>query len=127
MFHFYFLSNYTVRISFSLSANTLSWIESNLKHAKENNIEVIASSHHNLITHNELFESNYTLYNASALKELYAKYDVKLNSDGTANVTEIWDIAIEDTNTLYERAQKEFSLGIIDKEEYLKITRNLPR
>lgn len=29
-------------------------------------------------------------------------YKVKLNSDGTANVTETWDIAIEDTNTLFK-------------------------
>lgn len=29
-------------------------------------------------------------------------YKVKLNSDGTANVTEIWDISIEDTNTLFK-------------------------
>ena len=30
------------------------------------------------------------------------KYDVTLNSDGTANVTETWNIAIEDTNTLFK-------------------------
>ena len=29
-------------------------------------------------------------------------YKVKLNSDGTANVTETWDISIEDTNTLFK-------------------------
>ena len=29
-------------------------------------------------------------------------YKVTLNSDGTANVTEIWDISIEDTNTLFK-------------------------
>ena len=29
-------------------------------------------------------------------------YDVMLNTDGSANVTEIWDISIEDTNTLFK-------------------------
>ena len=29
-------------------------------------------------------------------------YDVTLNSDGTAYVTETWDIDIEDTNTLFK-------------------------
>ena len=85
------LSEFNQEVDFNvvggeLSTNTLSWIESNLKYAKENNIEVIAASHHNLITHNELFESNYTLYNASALKELYAKYDVKLNFSGHLHI-----------------------------------------
>ena len=103
------LSEFNQEVDFNvvggeLSANTLSWIESNLKHAKENNIEVIASSHHNLITHNELFESNYSLYNASALKELYAKYDVKLNFSGhlhiqniqkeTINEKDIYDVSM---------------------------------
>lgn len=30
------------------------------------------------------------------------EYDVTLNSDGSANITEYWDIEIEDTNTLFK-------------------------
>lgn len=43
------------------------------------------------------------------------KYNVKLNSDGSANVTETWDIAIEDTNTLFKTFE-------IDKTKYSGIT-----
>lgn len=42
-------------------------------------------------------------------------YDVQLNSDGSADVTEIWDIYIENTNTLF----KTFD---IDKSKYKEIT-----
>lgn len=103
------LSEFNQEVDFNvtggeLSEATLSWIESNLKYAKENNIEVISASHHNLITHNELFESNYTLFNATKLKELYSKYDVKVNFSGhlhiqnikkeTVNEKDIYDIAM---------------------------------
>lgn len=36
-------------------------------------------------------------------------YNVTLNSDGTANVTETWDISIEDTNTLFKTFQLDSS------------------
>ena len=39
---------------------------------------------------------------ASDLELRNLNYDVTLNSDGTANVTETWDISIEDTNTLFK-------------------------
>ena len=42
-------------------------------------------------------------------------YDVTLNSDGTANVKESWDISIEDTNTLFKTFE-------IDKTKYSGIT-----
>ena len=50
--------------------------------------------------------------------DLYLKnltYNVKLNSDGTADVTEIWDIDIEDTNTLFKTFK-------IDTSKYKNIT-----
>ena len=50
--------------------------------------------------------------------DLYLKnlnYDVTLNSDGTAFVTETWDIDIEDTNTLFKTFE-------IDKTKYSEIT-----
>lgn len=43
--------------------DTLSWIEENLIYAKNNNISVTTFMHHNLLVHNELFKSSYTLYN----------------------------------------------------------------
>ena len=42
-------------------------------------------------------------------------YNVTLNSDGTANVKESWDISIEDTNTLFKTFE-------IDKTKYSGIT-----
>ena len=42
-------------------------------------------------------------------------YDVTLNSDGTANVKEQWDIEIKDTNTLFKTFE-------IDKTKYSGIT-----
>ena len=76
------LSEFNQEVDFNvtggeLSEATLSWVESNLKYAKENNIEVISASHHNLITHNELFESNYTLFNATKLSFSASLYSFK--------------------------------------------------
>lgn len=42
-------------------------------------------------------------------------YNVTLNYDGSANVTETWDIEIEDTNTLFKTFE-------IDKTKYSEIT-----
>lgn len=42
-------------------------------------------------------------------------YDVKLNSDGTADVIEIWKISIEDTNTLFKTFE-------VDTSKYKEIT-----
>ena len=54
-------------------------------------------------------KSNASLY----LNEL--NFDAKINSDGSMNVTETWDIDIKDTNTLY----KTFN---IDYNKYSEIT-----
>ena len=42
-------------------------------------------------------------------------YDVKLNSDGTADITENWKISIEDTNTLFKTFE-------VDSSKYKEIT-----
>lgn len=52
---------------------------------------------------------------ASDLELRNLHYDVTLNSDGTANVTETWDISIEDTNTLFKTFE-------IDETKYSGIT-----
>lgn len=43
------------------------------------------------------------------------EFDVEINSDGSMDVTEIWDINIEETNTLYKSFKK-------DNSKYSKIT-----
>ena len=68
---------------------TLIWLEENLKYAKENGISVVAFSHHNLLVHNELFKSSYTVTNYELLLELYRKYNVNLNFSGHLHIQSI--------------------------------------
>lgn len=58
--------------------------------------------------------SNNAVY-AGDLELNSLNYNVTLNSNGTANVQEIWDISIEDTNTLFKTFE-------IDKTKYSGIT-----
>ena len=62
-----------------------------------------------------LFIIWHTTVYAGDLELRNLKYNVKLNSDGSANVTETWGIAIEDTNTLFKTFE-------IDKTKYSGIT-----
>lgn len=75
-----------------LDNNTLAWIEENLKYAKENSINVISATHHNLAVHNIMFESSYTLDNADELLELYNKYGVKFNFSGHLHIQSIKEV-----------------------------------
>lgn len=45
----------------------------------------------------------------------HLEFDIKLNSDGSMNVTEIWNIKIEDTNTLFKTFKT-------DSKKYSEIT-----
>ena len=72
-----------------LNNNTLNWIEEMLKYAKENDLRVISFSHHNLLIHNELFNTGYVIDNANELVDLYKKYDVKLNLSGHMHIQHI--------------------------------------
>lgn len=58
------------------------------------------------LCNNKVYAGNLELKNLN--------YDVKLNEDGTANVTEIWDISIKNTNTLFKTFE-------IDTSKYTKI------
>lgn len=60
-----------------------------------------------LLWHTHVYAGDLELRNLS--------YDVLLNTDGSANVTETWDIAIEDTNTLFKTFE-------IDSTKYSGIT-----
>lgn len=53
--------------------------------------------------------------NASGLRLKKLNYDVELNADGSADVTETWNISIEDTNTLFKTFE-------VDKTKYKEIT-----
>lgn len=69
--------------------DTLSWIEENLIYAKKNNISVTTFMHHNLLIHNELFKSSYTLYNYEQVLSLLNKYNVKINFSGHLHIQSI--------------------------------------
>ncbi len=60
-----------------------------------------------IIWHTHVYAGELELKNLS--------YDVTLNADGSANVTETWDISIEDTNTLFKTFE-------IDSSKYSGIT-----
>ena len=73
----------------SIYENTYKWMEENLRYAKENGIEVISVSHHNLLVHNKLFKLSYTLFNNEEIIDLLTKYDVKLNMAGHLHIQSI--------------------------------------
>lgn len=100
------LSRYNYDIDYSLIGgaiedSTILWLENNLKYAKENNISVISFSHHNLLSHNDLFTSTYTIQNSEEIIDLYAKYDVKLNFSGHLHIQSIKETN-KDDKTIYD-------------------------
>ena len=72
-----------------IEANTLSWLKEKLTIAKQNNIKVISATHHNLLVHNELFKTSYTIYNYKELLSIYKEYDVKVNFSGHLHIQSI--------------------------------------
>lgn len=79
-----------------IDESTYSWLESNLQFALNNNIEVISATHHNLMIHNELFASNYTLNNFEDILDLFSKYKVKLNFSGHLHIQSIKNKVVND-------------------------------
>lgn len=87
----------------NLEESTLKWIEDNLKHAKENNKNVVSFMHHNLLMHSKLFNDGYTLYNNEKLLNLFEKYDVSLNISGHLHIQHIEQTKVND-KTIYDIA-----------------------
>lgn len=86
-------------ISGFIEESTMNWIKEKLSYAKANNIEVISTMHHNLLVHNELFASNYTLYNYQELLSIYKEYNVKINFSGHLHIQ-----SIRNQNGIYDIA-----------------------
>ena len=78
-------------VSGNINEDTYKWMEENLKYAYQNNIEVISVSHHNLLVHNHLFKTSYTLFNNEEVINLFTKYDVKMNFSGHLHIQSIKD------------------------------------
>lgn len=77
---------------------TMTWLENNLKYAKENNISVISFTHHNLLVHNELFKSRYTITNYEEVLALYSRYNVNLNFSGHLHIQSIKNTRVNGLN-----------------------------
>lgn len=60
----------------------LAWLEEQLIAATEKGLRPIIFMHHNLYAHNPAVDKNYVLDNADQLRNLCAKYDVKLAFSG---------------------------------------------
>lgn len=69
--------------------STFDWVTSILNEAKEKNIDVISFSHHNMLIHNDMFASDYTIGNYYDVINLFKEYDVKLNFSGHLHIQSI--------------------------------------
>ena len=74
-----------------ISDQTFSWIEEILKDAKEQDIQVLAVSHQNLLAHNPYFTEGFLIHRAQELEALYEKYDVMANLSGHIHIQHIQD------------------------------------
>lgn len=63
-------------------SKTFDWIEEKAQEAKEKNIQIISTSHHNIIQQNPIFESDYTLLNTLKLLRIFDEYDIRVNFSG---------------------------------------------
>ena len=74
-----------------ISDQTFSWIEEILKDAKEQDIQVLAVSHQNLLAHNPYFTEGFLIHRAQELEAFYEKYDVLANLSGHIHIQHIED------------------------------------
>lgn len=65
-----------------INKDQLNWIENQLKMTSKNNLRPIIFMHHNLYAHNPAVNKGYVLDNASELRRLCARYNVKLVFSG---------------------------------------------
>lgn len=120
----------------TVKEETVSWMESVLQKAKEQNIQVISISHQNLLSHSTFMSDGFVMNNCRTVKELLKKYDVSLHLSGhshlqnTAQEDGITDICMEsisvaplrystlDINADGQWHYEKKSLGIDQKEAY---------
>ena len=82
-----------------ISDQTFSWIEEILKDAKEQDIQVLAVSHQNLLAHNPYFTEGFLIHRAQELEALYEKYDVMANLRGHIHIQHIKDSGLPEILT----------------------------
>ena len=72
-----------------ISEDTLLWIDDQLDYADKHNMRVIAVGHHNLYTHNYLYDFGYRINNAEKIIDLFNKHNVKLYLSGHMHIQDI--------------------------------------
>ena len=75
----------------SISPETLSWAEAQLKAARKAGARVLGVSHQSLLEHNAVFTSGFTAQNGDALAALYEKYGVFCNLCGHLHIQHIME------------------------------------
>lgn len=83
----------------ALRTETFDWIEEIGKIAKEKGVELISSTHHNIIKHNEFFDSSYTCLNTLKIQRIFDEQNIRINLSGHIHAQTI--------------AQKELGNGLI--------------
>lgn len=66
----------------AIGKEQLKWIEGQLKYASQNNLRPIIFMHHNLYAHNPAVDRGYVLDDATELRRLCSRYNVKLAFSG---------------------------------------------
>lgn len=69
-----------------ISDKTLTWVERTLQEAREKNVQVLAVSHQNILSHNPHFREGFVIDKANELEVLYRKYGVLANVSGHIHI-----------------------------------------
>jgi 3',5'-cyclic AMP phosphodiesterase CpdA len=77
------------RLDGEIKTGTLEWIKKCSQLAKENNAQLIAVMHHNLINHSEAFREGYTINNSKEVLELFESCGIKLALSGHTHIQDI--------------------------------------
>ncbi|MGN1294810.1 MAG: metallophosphoesterase family protein [Bacilli bacterium] len=68
---------------------SLPWLEDKFLEAKEKGKKIITFSHHSIVSHNELYNTNFLIANYEKAQELFNKYNVKVNFSGHLHIQHI--------------------------------------
>lgn len=88
-----------------LKMETFTWLEQNLKCAKEQGISVYVAGHYNLAYHNQLFRKGFTMRNHGQISKLLHNYGVQLFFSGHMHMqhmsveNDVMDIATSSLTT----------------------------
>ena len=74
-----------------ISDQTLIWLEEILKDARQQEVQVLAVSHQNLLAHNPYFTEGFLIDQAQELEALYQQYAVVANLSGHIHIQHIQD------------------------------------